>query len=165
MERAAGRSFAASSIATLMLFMYTRAATLELAQSARLQDKATKYRTHWDATQAKRKGQDRVACKEPRAGTATRRCPLAHARAHSTELARRHKRLDFCKHADTENIQEAAQSPPAAQERAEQRDPHLFAGELRPPLPREEVDRVVAMESLLASSTGSVLGSRSGRPR
>lgn len=42
---------------------------------------------------------------------------------------------------------------------------YLFAGELRPPLPKEEVDRVVAMESLLASSTGRVLGRRSGRPR
>lgn len=41
----------------------------------------------------------------------------------------------------------------------------LFAGELRPPLPKEEVDKVVAMESLLASSTGGVLGRRSGRPR
>ena len=46
-----------------------------------------------------------------------------------------------------------------------QQEPYLFAGELRPPLPKEEVDRVVAMESLLASSTGRVLGRRSGRPR
>lgn len=43
--------------------------------------------------------------------------------------------------------------------------PHLFAGEWRPPLPKEEVDKVVATESLLASSTGRVLGRRSGRPR
>lgn len=81
----------------------------------------------------------------------------------------------FCKHAKNRNIHKAAQSPPMAHEpdsqeplachAPKQQAPYLFAGELRPPLPKEEVDRVVAMESLLASSTGRVLGRRSGRPR
>lgn len=76
---------------------------------------------------------------------------------------------------NTGTSHKAAQSPPTAHKpdlqeplachEPKQHGPYLFAGELRPPLPKEEVDRVVAMESLLASSTGRVLGRRSGRPR
>ena len=73
----------------------------------------------------------------------TQRPPLTHALPDSTELT-------HCTGA-------AHAGPPP--------EPHLFAGEWRPPLPKEEVDKVVATESLLASSTGRVLGRRSGRPR
>lgn len=157
--------------------------SLQPAQLSQLQNKAIKYRTHkglkatGTPAQPKQKMQDHVVCKRLHAGTVTK-CPPNMLEL--TEL-----NLPITTEGPLERVfpqtcqktkhHKAAQSPPVAHEpdsqellarhAPEQREPYLFAGELRPPLPKEEVDRVVATESLLASSTGRVLGRRSGRPR